>query len=269
MILDAAGLRVRYPGADAHSLEDVGLRLVPGELVAVVGPNGSGKTTLLRALLGLVDLEAGTVQLDGRPLATWPRAELATAIAAMPQREEPAPLLTVEDAVLLGRYPRLGALAPVTSHDRAAVRQALEQCDSWTLRSRVVDTLSGGEWQRVRLARALAQEPKLLFLDEPTASLDVRHEMELLELVRALVDGGLGGLIITHELNLAARFADRILVLNRGREVAVGPPMEVLTAPVLGPVFEWPLAVTHWGPCIPQVTPLRLGERPPDPPSHG
>ncbi len=260
MILEATNLRVRYPGADSPSLDGAGLRIEPGRLTAVVGPNGSGKTTLLRALLGWVPLEAGTVHVDGRPLATWRRVELATQVAAMPQREEPAPLLSAHDAVLFGRYPRLGALAPVGARDRSAVRAAMERCDAWGLRARMVDTLSGGEWQRVRLARALAQEPRLLLLDEPTASLDVRHEMELLELVRNLVAGGLGGMIITHELNLAARFADQILVLHRGRTAAFGPPAAVLTADVLGPVFEWPLAISPWAPGIPQVTPLRPGE---------
>ncbi|MDZ4675423.1 MAG: ABC transporter ATP-binding protein [Gemmatimonadota bacterium] len=260
MILEAQGLRVHYPGADQPSLDGVGLRVEPGHLMAVVGPNGSGKTTMLRALLGLVPLSAGLVRLDGRPLLEWRRAEVAMSVATMPQREEPAPLLTAEDAVLLGRYPRLGALTPVGSADRLAVRRAMERCDAWVLRHRVVDTLSGGEWQRVRLARALAQEPRLLLLDEPTASLDVRHAMELLELVGTLVVGGLGVLIITHELNLAARYADRIVVLQRGRMVADGPPAEVITPTVLGPVFEWPLAITEWAPGIPQVFPLRPGE---------
>lgn len=262
MILEAAGLQVRYPGASGPSLQGVALRLEPGQLTAVVGPNGSGKTTLLRAVLGLVPLETGSVRLDGRPLAEWHRREVASAVAAMPQREEPAPLLSAEAAVLLGRYPRLGALTPVSTADRAAVRRAMERCDTWSLRGRMVDTLSGGEWQRVRLARALAQEPRLLLLDEPTASLDVRHEMELLELVSELVASGLGGLMITHELNLAARYADQVIVLDRGRTVASGRPAEVITPAVLGPVFEWPLATTPWAPGIPQVTPLRPGEQP-------
>lgn len=260
MILEATGLSVRYPGAEAPALEGVGIRLEPGRLVAVVGPNGSGKTTMLRALLGLVPLGAGSIRLDDRPLQDWGRGEIAGAVAAMPQREEPAPLLTAEDAVLLGRYPRLGALSPVGAADREAVRRAMERCDAWGLRHRLVDTLSGGEWQRVRLARALAQEPRLLLLDEPTASLDVRHAMELLELVSTLVAGGLGVLIITHELNLAARYADRIVVVHHGRMVASGTPAEVITPAVLGPVFEWPLAIAAWAPGIPQVTPLRPGD---------
>jgi iron complex transport system ATP-binding protein len=168
----------------------------------------------------------------------------------------------VDEAVMLGRYARLGSLAAPGVADRAAVRSALERCDADTLAARSIDALSGGEWQRVRLARALAQEPAVLVLDEPTASLDVRHEMELLELIRRLVDQGLAGLVITHELNLAARYADRILLLSEGRVVAEGTPREVLVEATLSRVFEWPVAVTTWCDGSPQVVPLRPGERP-------
>jgi iron complex transport system ATP-binding protein len=162
---------------------------------------------------------------------------------------------------MLGRSARLGSLAAPGVADRAAVRSALERCDADTLAARSIDALSGGEWQRVRLARALAQEPAVLVLDEPTASLDVRHEMELLELIRRLVDEGLAGLVITHELNLAARYADRILLLSDGQVVAEGAPKDVLVESILSRVFEWPVAVTTWCDGSPQVVPLRPGER--------
>ena len=162
---------------------------------------------------------------------------------------------------MLGRYARLGPLAPPGAGDRAAVEQAMARCDVTDLRTRHVDTLSGGEWQRVRVARALAQEPAALVLDEPTSALDVRHEMEVLELVRVLVDGGLAGILVTHQLNLAARFADRLLLLDHGRVVAEGSPESVLTAQTVEAVFEWPIAVTVWVDGSPQVIPLRPGER--------
>jgi iron complex transport system ATP-binding protein len=139
------------------------------------------------------------------------------------------------------------------------VTAALQRCDVEWLASRRVDSLSGGEWQRVRVARALAQEPRILVLDEPTAALDVRHEMELLELIRALVNDGLAGLIITHQLNLAARFADRIVLMACGRVIADGPPGEVFRTDVLESVFEWPLAVTPLPDGTPQATPARRG----------
>jgi len=181
-------------------------------------------------------------------------------LGVVPQREEIAFPLRVEETVLLGRYARLGPLAAASDADRAAVQAALERCDVAALAARTIDSLSGGEWQRVRLARALAQEPRALVLDEPTASLDVRHEMELLELIRTLVDGGMAGLIVTHQLNLAARFADRILLLDGGRVAADGAPADVLTADILGRVFQWPVAVTTWCDGSPQVVPLRAGE---------
>jgi ABC-type cobalamin/Fe3+-siderophores transport system ATPase subunit len=137
------------------------------------------------------------------------RRELARFIGVVPQREEIWIPLTVEETVQLGRYPRLGPLSPLSAADHAAVRQALERCDVWSFRDRPIEDLSGGEWQRVRLARALAQEPRALVLDEPGAALDIRHEMEALTLVRQLVNDGLGCLLITHHINLAARFADR------------------------------------------------------------
>lgn len=260
MTFTALDASVRYPGARDLALDGVAVRVTPGSLLAVVGPNGGGKSTLFRALLGLVPVEAGEVLLDGRPVRTWRRDELARVVAAVPQREEPMPMLRVFDAVLFGRYARLGALSPVTATDRRAVQAALERCDAWAFRDRPVDTLSGGEWQRVRLARALAQEPRFLLLDEPTAALDVRHEMELLELVRRLVGEGLGGMVITHHLNLAARYADRMLLLHRGRVVAEGSPKEVLQQDRLAAVFEWPVAVTTWCDGAPQVIPLRPGE---------
>ena len=260
MILEARDATVRYGGAGQAALERVSCAVASSRLVAVVGPNGSGKTTLVRALTGLVPLSGGEVLAEGRPVRRWPRAELARVLGVVPQREEIAFPLRVEETVLLGRYSRLGPLAAVTEADRAAVRAALERCDVAALATRTIDSLSGGEWQRVRLARALAQEPRALVLDEPTASLDVRHEMELLELVRTLVNGGMAGLIVTHQLNLAARFADRILLLDGGRVAADGAPADVLTADILGRVFQWPVAVTTWCDGSPQVVPLRVAE---------
>jgi iron complex transport system ATP-binding protein len=260
MILEAREVTAGYRRAARPALAGASCTLAPARLVAVVGPNGSGKTTLVRALAGLHPLEAGAVLLDGRPVGDWPRAELARVLAVVPQREEIAFPLLVEETVMLGRYARLGPLAAPRPADREAVRAALERCDVDGLSGRPVDTLSGGEWQRVRLARALAQEPRVLLLDEPTASLDVRHEMELLELVRRLVDAGMAVLVVTHELNLAARFADRIVLLDEGRVAAQGTPAEVLTRATLSQVFGWPVAVTTWCDGSPQVVPLRPDE---------
>lgn len=262
MILQADEVSVTYPGSARPALAEVSCAVGASTLVAIVGPNGCGKTTLVRAVSGLVPLAHGSVRIEGRPVAQWSRGALARVLAVVPQREESVFPLTVEDTVMLGRYAWLRPLASPRAEDREAVTRALERCDVAELAGRPVDALSGGEWQRVRVARALAQEPRLLVLDEPTASLDVRHEMELFELVRGLVDGGLAGMVITHHLNLAARYADRMLLLREGRLVAEGAPAEVLREDVLRRVFEWPVAVTTWCDGSPQVVPLRPGESP-------
>ena len=262
MILEARGITVRYRRGTSAALDAVSCQVSGSELVAVVGPNGSGKTTLVRALLGLVTLERGTVLIDGQPVGDWPRRRLAQVVGVVGQQEEAVFPLSVTEAVMLGRYARLGPLASPSGEDRTAVQRALERCDILDLAERPIDALSGGEWKRVRIARALAQEPRALVLDEPTASLDVRHEMELFELFRQLVEGGLAGLVITHHLNLAARFAHRIILLDRGMVVAVGTPEEVLRRETLSRVFEWPVAVTRWQDGAPQVIPLRAGEAP-------
>jgi iron complex transport system ATP-binding protein len=260
VILEAQAVSVRYRRNGPLALDQVSCQVGAQELVAVVGPNGSGKTTLLRALLGLVPLEQGVARVDGKPVSQWPRRLLAQIVGVVGQQEEAVFSLTVAETVMLGRYAHLGPLAAPTARDQDAVQTALERCDIVTLADRPIDSLSGGEWKRVRVARALAQEPRALVLDEPTASLDVRHEMELFELVGQLVKSGLAGLVITHHLNLAARFAHRIVLLDRGRVVAMGAPAEVLNRETLSRVFEWPVAVTTWPDGSPQVVPLRLSE---------
>ncbi|HYC34061.1 MAG TPA: ABC transporter ATP-binding protein [Gemmatimonadales bacterium] len=260
MILEAHDVVVRYHGAPRPALDRASCGVAAAELVAVVGPNGSGKTTLVRAITGLLPLAGGAVTVDRRAVAEWDRSAFARVVGVVPQREEVVFPLTVGETVLLGRYARLKPLAAPGAADAEAVRAALRRCDVASLAERSVDSLSGGEWQRVRIARALAQEPRALVLDEPTASLDVRHEMELFELIRQLVADGLAGLVITHHLNLAARFADRIVLLAEGAVVAAGTPAEVLTAERLSAVFGWPVAVTTWSDGSPQVVPLRPSE---------
>ncbi len=260
MIARGEGLVVRYPGVEAKALSGVSVSLERGELVAVVGPNGSGKTTLLRALLGTRYLEAGTVRIEGKALSHWRPRDLAKVIAVVTQREEILFPLTVRETVELGRYAHLGPLAGPGEADHLAVTQALQRADVIGLADRRTDTLSGGEWQRVRVARALAQNPRALLLDEPTAALDIRHEMEVFELVRKLAGEGIGTLLVTHHLNLAARYADRMLLLDKGKVIAEGPPSEVLKSELVSPVFEWRVAVTNWCDGAPQVVPLKPGE---------
>jgi len=260
LILAVAGLACRYPGAARDALCGVSLEVRAGEFHAVLGPNGSGKTTLIRAGLGLVAPTAGRAEVLGRPAREWSRRELARVVGVVPQREENLFPQRVRETVLLGRYPHLSLFGGVRADDRASVDRALVACDAADLAGRWLWTLSGGEYQRVRLARALAQEPKLLALDEPTASLDVRHEMQLFELVRSLVDQrGLAALVITHHVNLAARFADQVLILAEGRAVARGTPVDVLTRDTVERVFQWPVAIAPFD-GRPQMIPLRKQE---------
>ena len=263
-MLRASQVSVRYPGAAHPALQDVSLSLEAGEFLALAGPNGCGKTTLVRALLALVPPSGGSIELEQKPLAAWSRADLAQLVALVPQREETPFSWRVEEMVGFGRYARLGALSPMSRADHAAVSQALERCDVSELRRRRVETLSGGEWQRVRIARALAQEPRLLVLDEPTASLDLGHEMELFELVSRLVADGLAALVVTHHLNLAARFARRMLLLDQGRAAASGTPAEVMEAGLLTRLFRWPVRVERLADGAPQVVPERRGSSPGD-----
>lgn len=262
MRLEARGLRVRYAEGDRPALDGVDMRAEAGELYAVLGPNGSGKSTLMKALLGVIRAESGEALIDERPVRSWPRRELARQVGAVAQ-SEPMPFpLTGRELVAMGRYPHLGPLQSERPLDRDAVRRALERCDVAQLAHRPVDTLSGGELQRMRIARALAQEPRALVLDEPTASLDVRHEMTILELLRASADEGMTVLLVTHHLDLAARFADRLLLLDRGRVAAEGTAAQVVREDVLEGVYRWPVSVAP-DPATgsPRVTPLRSTDR--------
>jgi iron complex transport system ATP-binding protein len=182
---------------------------------------------------------------------------LARLVGALPQREEPTFPQQVRDAVMLGRWAHLGPLAPVRAADRSAVEAALARTRLEALAVRSTDTLSGGEWQRVRLARALAGEPRFLLLDEPATALDLAHEMALLELLRELVSEGIGVLAITHHLNAAVQYADRVLLLDRGEVAAIGTPAEVLTAAMVSRVFDWPVMVQHLASGAPHLVPMR------------
>ena len=262
MIYRAEGIGYRYPGAEGDAIAGVDLAVPAGGFYAVIGPNGCGKTTLLRLLLGAISPHRGRILYEDRPLQEWPRRQLAQRVGVVPQVEELVFPVTVRDLVAMGRYPHLGRFRGEGGEDRRAVEQAMETCDVAPLADRAMDTLSGGERQRARVARALAQDPDTLVLDEPTASLDVRHEMGIFELLRTLTLRGVTVLIVTHKLNIAARYADRLLLLDRGKAAAEGAPADVLDRTTLERVYRWPLAVTpHDAPGpdagAPQVTPLR------------
>jgi iron complex transport system ATP-binding protein len=253
---------VRYPHRQQPALDGFSLDAVRGRITAVVGPNGSGKSTLVRALVGRVPLAGGAIILDGRSIDGSTRRELATRVAVVTQREEPAFPLTVHEYVSLGRYPHLGVWRSASRADRAAVVRAVGLTETEPFVDRAITELSGGEWQRVRLARALAQGGDAIVLDEPTTFLDVGHEMAIFELLSHLAGEGQAVLLVSHQLNLVARFAAHMVLLHRGQVEAAGEPSSVMQGPILERVYEWPLVVTR-DPAVgaPALVPLRVRPR--------
>ena len=233
-ILQAEGVSVRLGGALIVDRADLALR--PGELAVLVGPNGAGKTTLVRALAGLLPAD-GRIALDGRPLDAATPRQRARRIAYLPQGNVFHWPLAVAEVVALGRYPHADPFARVTDDDRAAVHRALAATATAAFATRAVTTLSGGERARVALARALATQAAVLLADEPTVSLDPRHQLVVMSLLRDAARAGGAVLAVVHDLALAARFADRVLVMDRGRIVADAPPGEALTAERIAAVF--------------------------------
>jgi iron complex transport system ATP-binding protein len=244
-------------------LDGVDVALAPGEVVGLIGPNGAGKSTLVRCLAGLLRPAVGTVTLEGRPLAAWPRREIARRLALVPQDPHLEFPYTVLEVALMGRAPHHTALALPGAEDVAVARAALARLDVADLAARPLDRLSGGERQRVFLARALAQEPRILLLDEPTTHLDLRHQTQLHEIVRALArDRGLAVLTVLHDLNLAAAACDRLVLLVDGRIAAQGAPADVLRAEILEAAFATVLHVArHAVTGAPVVLPLLPGHR--------
>ena len=251
-------VRVRYPRAASPAVDGVTLDVPAGRLTAVVGPNGSGKSSLVRALLARVPLESGRVLVEGADARTLGPRQLARRVSVVTQREELAFPLPVREYVLLGRLPHASRWGGATADDARAVDRALEQSGVTALLDRPTDALSGGEWQRVRIARALAQGGDTLVLDEPTTFLDVAHEMAVFELASALARAGRAVLLVSHQLNLVARFCDHVALLHRGRVAASGAPLDVMAAPILERVYEWPLVVPR-DPAVgaPALVPLR------------
>jgi iron complex transport system ATP-binding protein len=248
----------RYPRSQRPALDGVSLAAERGRITAVVGPNGSGKSTLVRTLLGMIPLESGEIRVDGTPLPSMERRDLARRVAVVAQSESLTFPLPAREYVALGRYPHEGTWSAESAEDAAAIDRAMRLAGVTAMADRATDELSGGEWQRVRIARALAQGGSALVLDEPSTFLDVGHEMAMFELFSRLAREGLAVLLVSHQLNLVARFADEIVLLDRGRVAAAGAPLDVMRASVLEHVYDWPLVVTR-DPAVgaPALLPLR------------
>jgi cobalamin transport system ATP-binding protein len=234
--LELRGVSVSYGRSTV--LDRVGFTVAEGEWVGLIGPNGAGKTTLLRAVAGLSP-SSGAILLEGSLLSAAARRERARSIAVVPQYPVTPPWMTVAEYVLLGRTPHLGVLAREGRHDLDLAAETLERLELGPFRDRRMGTLSGGERQRVVVARALAQEAKVILLDEPTASLDIGHQQQALELLDLLRgEKRLTLVAAMHDLTLAAQYVDRMVLLRKGRIVADGVPEVVLTQALLSEHYE-------------------------------
>jgi len=241
-MLKIQNLSVNY--AARQVLKNINLEVKKGETLALLGPNGSGKSTLLRTISGILPFTQGAISLAEHPLSSLSPAERARWISVVPQNATLPPAFTAWETVLLGRTPYINFLGQISARDEAIAHAALEKVDALCLSERYMGELSGGEQQRVLLARALAQAAPILLLDEPTTYLDLQHQMSLLNLVHKLAhDEDLTVVIALHDLNLAARYADRIALLVDGQIKALGTAKQVLRADVIADAYSWPVRV--------------------------
>lgn len=241
VLLDASSLSVQRQGRAI--LSNIDLAVCAGEFVALVGPNGAGKSTLLGVLSGDVQPDSGIVEIFGRPVAQWDPISLAQRRAVLPQHCEVTFPFRVDEVVAMGRSPWMRT--PAGIHDEAIVDAAMAAVEIMELRARTMSALSGGEAARVALARVLAQDAQLLLLDEPTAALDIRHVARSMEQVRAHVDKGGAAIVVLHDLDLAASYADRVVIVAQGSVRVDAPPAEALGAELLTEVYRHPIRVLH------------------------
>jgi iron complex transport system ATP-binding protein len=243
-MLKIENLSVFY--GDREVLKDIALEVKSGEVVALIGPNGAGKSTLIRAVSGVIPIRNGQIRVNGTNLTTLAPIQRARHIAVVPQAVSLPPAFTVWETVLLGRTPYLNFLGQTSSKDEDLTRQCLEQVDMIHLAESRMNEISGGEQQRVLLARALAQDTPILLMDEPTAHLDLRHQLDLLKLItRQAREKNLTVLVALHDLNLASLFSDRIAIIEDGRLCMAGSPKETLTTEILRSVYKVPVHVVQ------------------------
>jgi iron complex transport system ATP-binding protein len=237
-ILETTDLHFGYR-PDREILRGVSLSAEPGKLLCLLGPNGSGKTTLLRCLLGRLTPSTGAVTLEGRPLGSHSPRQLARQMAYVSQSGGSAFAFTCREIVLSGRFAHLSGLGFAAEKDHAVAREAMKMTDTLELCDRTLEELSGGEAQRVMLARALAQQPAVMLLDEPTSHLDIRNQLTIYRMMQRVAhDWPMAVVCVSHDVNLAGRFADRVAVMRDGKMLADGEPVEVMRADVLGAAYD-------------------------------
>ncbi len=241
-MLNIRSLSAAY--GERQVLHELTLELPSGQVLAVIGPNGAGKSTLIRVLSGVLPPRSGEILVDGRDVRRMTAQQRARMMAVVPQAVQLPPAFSGGEMVLMGRTPHLNWLGQTSDHDEQIVRQSMERTDTLELAERRVGELSGGEQQRLLLARALAQDAPVLLMDEPTAHLDLQYQVSLLSLIQELARRDqLAVLLVLHDLNLAARYADRIALLVKGELRALGNPKEVLQADLLSQAYHTPLKV--------------------------
>jgi len=226
-------------------VNNLSFELMPGEMVGLIGPNGCGKTSIIKAISRILALQSGMIKLNGEDMHRLPRGKLAKTLGVVPQSPYIPDTFTVSEVVLLGRTPHLGMFRTESAHDLAIAWESMRQTGVETLAERRMGELSGGERQRVTIARVLAQEPSAILLDEPTANLDISHQKDILRLIRGLCrEKKLLVLIAIHDLNMAAQYCDRLILIKKGQIFANGTPWEVITPENIREVYGTDASVT-------------------------
>ena len=252
----AKNLSYAYDGVNV--LENLSFTVSKGEFFIVIGPNGSGKTTLMKIIAGLIKNQSGKLEIKGQPIKKYKRKNLARQIAFVPQQVPTDFPFVVEDVVLFGRAPHLGTFGLASVADISHSKQAMKFTEISDLARRRLNQLSGGECQRVFIARAICQTPNIIVLDEPTASLDIAHQLRIMDMMEKMKqEKNITVIMVSHDVNLAAMYADTLMLINRGQQVRVGPPGQVLTYKTLESVYGCPLIVDE-NPLdkLPRVTPV-------------
>jgi iron complex transport system ATP-binding protein len=241
-LLNLEQVSFHYPG-DAWKLSDISLQVRPGQLMGIIGPNGAGKSTLLKIAAAILQPSGGTVHLDGTDIFSLSRRRVADQLAFLPQNVSSTFQYSVGEIVAMGRYPHLKGAGFLTAGDVKVIDQCLEQTETASLRDRMLGQLSGGQRQRVLLASVLAQQPRVLLLDEPTTGLDLYHQSAFFDVLKNLNNQEIAVAVVTHDLNLASLYCDDLFLIHEGRQIKQGRPAEVIAQVVLDPIYRYRIRV--------------------------